>query len=101
MVVINELLNAGAKVRIFDPVAMEETAQKLGDKVTFCKNPYDAVDGADAVALITEWKPFRLINWSHIKQLMKGNVVVDGRNIYDPAELKAEGLNYYSIGKKH
>lgn len=101
MVVINDLLNAGVKVRIFDPVAMEETAQKLGNKVTFCKNPYDAVDGADAVALVTEWKPFRLINWSHIKQLMKGNVVVDGRNIYDPAELKAEGLNYYSIGKKH
>ncbi len=101
MVVINELLNSGANVRVFDPIAMEETEQKLGNKITFCKNPYDAAEGADAVALVTEWKQLRLINWRNIKQFMKGNVVVDGRNIYDPAELKAEGFSYYAIGKKY
>jgi len=101
LVVIEKLLNAGANVRVFDPVSMEEIEQKLGKKVMYCKNPYDTAQDADAVALVTEWKQFRLINWVKIKQLMNGNVVVDGRNIYDPAELKSEGFNYYSIGKKH
>lgn len=101
LVVIEKLLNAGANVRVFDPVSMEEIEQKLGKKVMYCKDPYDTAQDADAVALVTEWKQFRLINWVKIKQLMNGNVVVDGRNIYDPAELKSEGFNYYSIGKKH
>jgi len=101
LVVIEKLLNAGANVRVFDPVSMEEIEQKLGKKVMYCKTPYDTAQDADAVALVTEWKQFRLINWVKIKQLMNGNVVVDGRNIYDPAELKSEGFNYYSIGKKH
>ncbi len=102
MVVINKLLEAGASVRIYDPIAMEETREKLeGSRVEFCKDVYDSAKGADAVALITEWKQFRLVNWSGIKQLMRGNVVVDGRNIYDAAELISEGFNYYSIGKMH
>lgn len=101
LVVIEKLLNAGANVRVFDPVSMEEIEQKLGKKVMYCKTPYDTAQDADAVALVTEWKQFRLINWVKIKQLMNGNVVVDGRNIYDPAELKSEGFNYYSIGKEH
>ncbi len=101
LVIIEKLLKAGANIRVFDPIALEETEQKLGDKLSYFKNAYDAVEGADAVALITEWKQLRLINWPIIKQMMSGNVVVDGRNIYDAEEIKAEGLRYYSIGKKH
>ena len=101
LVVIEKLLKSGATVRVFDPIAMEETAKTLGNTVVFCKNAYDAAKGADAIALITEWKPFRLINWDKIKDVMTGNVIVDGRNIYSPGDMEAEGFRYFSIGKKH
>jgi len=99
LVVIEELLRAGATVRVFDPVAMDECRRKLGDIVTYAASSCEAAGGADALALITEWKQFRLPNWKELKSVMRGNVVVDGRNIYDPAELDSEGFIYYSIGK--
>ncbi len=101
LVVIERLLERGASVALFDPVAMGEAEKRLGDRVIYCKNIYDSVAGADAVALMTEWKQFRLPNWVKAKSLMRGNVVVDGRNIYDAEELKREGFDYYSIGKIH
>lgn len=101
LVVIEKLLKSGAIVRVFDPISMEETAKTLGNTVKFCKNAYEAAQGADAIALITEWKQFRLINWEQIRDVMKGNVIVDGRNIYSPTDIAAEGFRYYSIGKKH
>lgn len=100
LVVIDELLRAGATVRAFDPVAMDETRRRIGDKITYCTNKADAAAGADAVALMTEWKQFRMADWSDLKGRMRGNVVVDGRNIYDEAELKELGFAYYRIGKK-
>ena len=100
LVVIDELLRAGATVRAFDPVAMDETRRRIGDKITYCTDKADAAMGADAVALMTEWKQFRMADWSDLKGRMRGRVVVDGRNIYDETELRELGFAYYRIGKK-
>ncbi len=97
--VIQALLDGGATVRVFDPVAMDECRRRLGDKVEYASDMYDAANYADAVALLTEWKQFRLPSWGVVRKAMRGNVIVDGRNIYDPAELSAEGFTYMSIGR--
>ena len=99
LVVIDNLIKDGAKVKVFDPVAMDEAKMRIGAKVEYCNSIYDASQGADAIALMTEWKQFRLPSWSKIRQLMKGNVIIDGRNIYDNSELVSEGFIHYSIGK--
>lgn len=99
LVVIQKLLDAGAKVKVYDPVAMEETERRIGKSVKYCKNLTDCAEDADAIALMTEWKQFRLINWANIKSVMNGDIVVDGRNIYDEEELMSEGLRYCRIGK--
>ena len=100
LVVINELLKSGAKVRVFDPIAMDECKRRIGDAVTYCKNMYDATDGADVFALMTEWRQFRMPSWNVIKKVMNGNVIVDGRNIYDRQELEEQGFVYTRIGEK-
>jgi UDPglucose 6-dehydrogenase len=100
LVVIDRLLKDGATVRVFDPIAMDECKRRIGDVVTYCKNMYDAADGADVFALLTEWRQFRLPSWNVIKKVMTGNVVVDGRNIYDREELEAQGFTYTRIGEK-
>lgn len=100
MVLIKELLDAGVQVRVYDPVAMSEGRKILGDRIIYCDSIYDAATGSDAVSLVTEWKQFRLPRWRIIKESMRGNIVVDGRNIYDEKELLEEGFNYYRIGKK-
>lgn len=100
LVVIEKLLADGASVRVFDPIAMEECKRRIGDVVTYCKNMYDAADGADVFALMTEWRQFRMPSWNVIKKVMTGNVVVDGRNIYDRQELVEQGFLYTRIGEK-
>ena len=100
LVVIDKLLKAGASVRVFDPVAMDECKRRIGDAVTYCKNMYDASDGADVFALMTEWRQFRMPSWNVIKKVMSGNIVVDGRNIYDRSELEGLGFVYTRIGEK-
>lgn len=100
LIVIDKLLKDGATVRVFDPVAMDECKRRIGDTVTYCKNMYDAADGADVFALMTEWRQFRMPSWNVIKKVMKGNVVVDGRNIYDREELEEFGFVYTRIGEK-
>ena len=100
LVVIDKLLHDGATVRVFDPVAMDECKRRIGDVVTYCKNMYDAADGADVFALMTEWHQFRMPSWNVIKKVMTGNVVVDGRNIYDRQELEENGFTYTRIGEK-
>jgi len=99
LVVIEKLLSAGVTVKAFDPVAMDEAKRRLGDKIGYCNNIYDAATGADAIAVMTEWKQFRLLQWREVRSVMTGNIVVDGRNIYDAAELASEGLCYIAIGK--
>lgn len=100
LVVIDKLLKAGAAVRVYDPVAMDECRRRIGETVTYCTDMYDATVDADALALITEWKVFRIPSWAIIRKAMRGNVVVDGRNIYDGRKLKEMGFKYSRIGQK-
>lgn len=100
LVVIDKLLKAGATVRVFDPIAMDECKRRIGDTVTYCKDMYDACDGADVLALMTEWRQFRMPSWNVILKVMSGNIVVDGRNIYDRHELEDLGFIYTRIGEK-
>lgn len=100
LMVINKLLEVGATVRVFDPIAMNEGKRRLGDLISYCENMYDAADGADALLLITEWRQFRMPSWNVIKKVMKGNIVIDGRNIYNRNELESLGFIYKRIGEK-
>lgn len=100
LVVIDELLKAGAEVIVYDPVAMEECRRRIGDAVAYAKDMYEAVIDADAIALMTEWKLFRMPSWAIIRKAMRGNVVIDGRNVYDSDELKEMGFKYSRIGQK-
>ena len=100
LVVIDRLLKDGATVRVFDPIAMDECRRRIGDSVTYCKNLYDAADGADVFALLTEWRQFRMPSWNVVKKVMTGNVIIDGRNIYDRQELEELGFVYSRIGEK-
>lgn len=99
LVVINDLIRAGATVKVYDPVAMDECRRRIGDRVIYAGDMYDVVDGADAVLLVTEWKQFRLPAWSVIRKIMRTPVVVDGRNIYVRGEVEVEGFRYLSIGR--
>ena len=99
LVVIEELLKMGAKVKAYDPVAMQETQRILGDKIEYGDDTYDVLIDADALIVITEWPEFRIPNFKVIDKLLKNKVVFDGRNIYDPAEMVENGYSYYSIGR--
>jgi UDPglucose 6-dehydrogenase len=100
LVVIEKLLAAGASVRVFDPIAMDECRRRLGDAVTYCRDLYDAADGCDVFALLTEWRQFRMPAWNVVKKAMRGNIVVDGRNIYNRGELEELGFVYSRIGER-
>ena len=100
LVTIRHLLEAGCTVRVFDPAAMDEARRRLGDAVIYASDIYDAAKGADALLLLTEWKQFRLPSWARVHDLMRNPIVFDGRNIYDPAEMRKNGFEYYSIGRK-
>ena len=95
---IQKLLLEGANVRVFDPVAMENT-KAIYPQIEYCAGMYDAAKGADAVVLVTEWRQFRLIDWSELKSSINGNVIVDGRNIYSASEVLNAGFTYFRIGK--
>jgi len=101
LVLIDLLLKAGCKVIAYDPVAMEEAHRRIGDVISYAKDPYDALIDADALLLVTEWTEFRYPNLQVMKKLMKTPVVFDGRNIYDPTDLKDAGFDYFSIGRVH
>jgi UDPglucose 6-dehydrogenase len=97
--IIKELLKAGAKVHAYDPVAMHEAKRHLGNAITYAKRDYDALKDADALVVVTEWHEFRVPDFKKMKKLMRGNVVFDGRNIYDPAEMHKKGFKYFGIGR--
>lgn len=100
LVTIRHLLEAGCTVRVFDPAAMDEARRRLGDAIIYASDIYDAAKGADALLLLTEWKQFRLPSWARVHDLMRNPIVFDGRNIYDPAEMRKNGFEYFSIGRK-
>ena len=97
--IVNGLLAKGAKVQVFDPEAMRIAREIFGAKVQYAKNAYDALTGADALAIVTEWNEFREPDLDRMKSLMKAPVIIDGRNLYDPAVMKASGFTYQSIGR--
>lgn len=99
IVIANKLVELGATVRVFDPEATEQARRTLGDCVEYAESMYEAVEDADALVLVTEWKLFQRPSWPHVKSLMRGDVVFDGRNIYDPKRLEAEGFEYYGMGR--
>ncbi|TAJ15695.1 UDP-glucose/GDP-mannose dehydrogenase family protein [Marinilabiliaceae bacterium JC017] len=100
VVLINELIGAGVKVKAYDPVAMEEAKHHIDSSlVEFGKDPYDVLIDADALVLVTEWPEFRIPNFKVMEKLLNNKVIFDGRNIYDPTEMKENNFSYYSIGR--
>jgi len=99
LVMIDRLLQEGCTVRVYDPVAMNECRRRIGDRVVYCRDKYDAVLDADALLLLTEWKEFRLPTWGVIYKAMKRPLVLDGRNIFDAEELQEYGIEYHCIGR--
>lgn len=99
LVIIDKLLNEGASVKAYDPVAMNEAKRILGGKVEFVNEQYEAILDADALVLITEWPEFRMLNFKILEKSLKNKVVFDGRNIYDMEEMEEHGFDYYAIGR--
>lgn len=96
--IINYLAAAGAKIKAYDPQAMEK-ARPLFEDITFCKDPYDAAKGSDVLLILTEWDEFKTMKLNRIKKLLKNPLIIDGRNIFDPVKMKKLGFRYISIGR--
>ena len=99
LVMIRLLSESGCKIRVYDPIAMKECRRRVGDEVTYCRDMYDAVEGSEALLLLTEWKQFRLPDWQKVKDQMKRPLLIDGRNIFDAQEMKELGFDYHCIGR--
>ncbi len=99
LVLIQSLLESGCDVKAYDPAAMHETKRKIGDVITYCNTIEETIEGTDALFLVTEWAEFRVLDPKRIVSLMKTPLVFDGRNIYDPTEMREGGVTYYSIGR--
>jgi UDPglucose 6-dehydrogenase len=97
---IGKLIAQGAKVRAYDPAAMDEARKLFGKKIVLASDPYEALKGADAMALMTEWSEFHLPDFKKMAGLMKNKVIFDGRNIYNPEEIKKLGFKYFGIGRR-
>ena len=100
IIVIESLLKDGAQIQAYDPEANGEAKKIFGDRIHYAKRNYDALRGADALIVVTEWNEFRRPNFQRIKEFLKNPVVFDGRNIYDPPEMRKMGFTYYSIGRR-
>jgi UDPglucose 6-dehydrogenase len=99
LIIIKHLLQAGANVKAYDPVAMKEAFRTLGDSITYTEDQYEALIDADCMVLVTEWPEFKFPNFNIIKKLLNAPVIFDGRNIYESAEMKRKGFEYFCIGK--
>jgi len=100
LVFIEKMLAEGAKIKAYDPVAINEAKRRIGDKITYTNDIYEALEDAEALVVITEWSEFRMPNFKKMEKILKNKVIIDGRNIYDPKEIKEMGWIYYSIGRK-
>jgi len=99
LVIISRLQDAGASIRAYDPQGMEE-AGMLTENVTFCSDPYETMEGADALVIVTEWNAFRALDLNRVQSLLSQPVMVDLRNIYNPREMEHAGFVYFSVGRK-
>jgi UDPglucose 6-dehydrogenase len=100
LVVIEELLAAGARIQAHDPEALASARRIFGDRISYYETNYDALAGADALVILTEWNEFRHPNFHRIKAALKQPTIFDGRNLYDPALMRALDFRYYSIGRR-
>jgi UDPglucose 6-dehydrogenase len=98
--VIEQLLQLGASVRAYDPVAMPAAPRLLPEALTYCESPYEAATGADAVVLVTEWNEFKFLNLERLRAVMRRPVIFDGRNMWEPERMRRLGFEYHSIGRK-
>jgi UDPglucose 6-dehydrogenase len=99
LTLIEKFLGAGAKVRAFDPEAMDNARRELKDTVELVEHQYDALNGADALVIVTEWSQFRQLDWDEVTSRMRGRLLFDGRNVLSPERCEAEGFEYYGIGR--
>ena len=99
LVLIDRLLEVGCQITAYDPVAIPEARRRIGDRIAYAKNIYETVEGADVLMVVTEWKEFRLPAWARIRSLMKTPLILDGRNIYNIAEIEEAGFTYHCIGR--
>jgi UDPglucose 6-dehydrogenase len=100
IILIEKLLEKGAHIQAYDPAAINETRKLFGNRIQYFDDPYEAIRGVDALALMTEWSEFHLPDFGKMSEIMREKVIFDGRNIYDPSEIRKLGFNYYSIGRK-
>ena len=100
LTVIANLLKEGATINVYDPIAMDEAKKQLGTSVNYKDEPYEALQDAEALIVITEWPEFRILDYEEIKKRMKNQLIFDGRNIYEPNEMKDFGFTYFSIGRE-
>jgi UDPglucose 6-dehydrogenase len=99
LVIINRLLEMGAKVRAHDPEAIREAAKIFGDRIVYSHNQYEILGEADALAIVTEWSEYRNPDFAKIKDLLKQPLIFDGRNLFEPNRMKAAGFEYWPIGR--
>ena len=98
LILIKKLLQEGCKVKAYDPISMDECKRRIGDSITYCKDIYETVAGADVLFLVTEWTEFRNPRWEQVKQSLKYPIVFDGRNLYDRKQLTESGFEYHGVG---
>jgi UDPglucose 6-dehydrogenase len=96
---IDKFLEHGASVSAYDPEGMPNVKKEIGDKIHYCQNMYEALEGADALVIVTEWTVFRTPDFDKMKSLMNANIIFDGRNLFDLDEMKEQGYRYFSIGR--
>ncbi|HMT10866.1 MAG TPA: UDP binding domain-containing protein, partial [Ignavibacteria bacterium] len=99
VIIINELLKHGAKVKVYDPAAMENSKYYLNENVIYAEDEYAASKDADALVILTEWNEFRNPDFDRLKSGMKNNLIFDGRNVFSPEKMRELGISYYSIGR--
>ena len=100
LILIKKLLDDNCKVKVYDPVAMNECKRRIGNAVTYCKDKYETLENADAMLLVTEWSEFKVIDWEKLKSLMTTPVIFDGRNLYNSDEMQNAGIKYFCIGRR-
>jgi UDPglucose 6-dehydrogenase len=100
LTLIDALLGEGVKVRVHDPEALANVRAQYGDRLAYCDRPYGALEGADGLAIVTEWQEFRNPDFEIMRRLMREHVVFDGRNLFEPKTMLGHGFSYYGIGRK-
>jgi len=100
LAIIKELKQHGAGIIAYDPVAMDESKRRIGNTIEYAQNPYDALKNVNGLILVTEWNEFRIPDLNKMKELMSEPVIFDGRNIYEPSEIREAGFIYYGLGRK-